>query len=87
MLSGDVSFENFADIRKVGESLIDQASDVVVLDLAGLTHANSLTVSAMVAWFRYAIRCRKSVTFTNVSEPLQKIIRVSGLKDVLLKVE
>jgi len=53
-------------------------------DLGGLTQANSLAVSAMVAWFRRASRQDKTLTFINVSEPMKKIIRVSGLQDILL---
>jgi len=84
MLEGPINFENFAAMRKAGEALVDGGEGAVSIDLGGLTQANSLAVSAMVAWFRRASRQDKTLTFINVSEPMKKIIRVSGLQDILL---
>ena len=83
-LSGAISFENFAGMRQAGEALVDQATGTASIDLQAIEHANSLTVGAMVAWFRHAQKQGKSVSFTHVPPDLRKIIRVSGLTDILL---
>jgi anti-anti-sigma regulatory factor len=95
-LSGAITFENFAAMRKAGEMLIEQSDIlaregsgdgrgvVVSIDVGGIDTANSLAVGAMVAWFRYGQRRQARVQFHNVSDSLRKIIRVSGLTDILL---
>ncbi|MCB0058202.1 MAG: STAS domain-containing protein [Caldilineaceae bacterium] len=84
MLEGAITFENFAVMRGLGERQVDGAQGEVEIDLGRLEHANSLTVSAMVAWFRHAQKQGKAVRFRNVSGALRKIIGVSGLQGVLL---
>lgn len=95
-LSGAINFENFASMRKIGEMLIEQSggaarhapgegdTSAVTIDVGAIDHANSLAVGAMVAWFRYGERRHIRVRFQNVSDSLRKIIRVSGLTDILL---
>lgn len=96
ILSGGITFENFASMREVGETLIRQSDSAarggsgagdqpsVCIDVGGIEHANSLAVGAMVAWFRYGERRQTRVRFENVPDSLRKIIRVSGLTDILL---
>jgi len=84
MLTGSINFENYPQMRLVGDELVDGGTSPLHIDLAGLTHANSLTVGAMIAWYRRAAKQDKIIRFDNVSEPLHKIIQVSGLQTVLL---
>jgi len=84
MLTGSINFENYPEMRLVGDELVDSATSPVRIDLAGLTHANSLTVGAMIAWYRRAAKQDKIVQFDNVSQPLHRIIQVSGLETILL---
>lgn len=86
-LSGAISFENFVAMRRTGESLIDHAQGEVAIDIGQIEHANTLAVGAMVAWFRYGEKRHTKVRFLNVPDPLRKIIRVSGLTEILLQGE
>ncbi len=83
-LIGRLRFGGFAQTRLEGETLIDSGDDVVEIDLGGLAYANSLAVSAMIAWYRYGFRAGKTVRFSNVPTDLRKIIAVSGLVELLL---
>lgn len=83
-ISGAITFENFAGMRAEGESFINQSGPNLEIDLGAIDHANSLAVGAMVAWFRHAQQHEKKVRFVNVSDSLRKIIRVSGLSQILL---
>ncbi len=86
-ISGAISFENFAAVRRAGESLIENTQGEVVIDIRQIEHANTLAVGAMVAWFRYGAKRNTQVKFANVPDPLRKIIRVSGLTKILLQGE
>jgi len=72
-------------MRQRGIDLIDASSGEACLDIGVIDHANTLAVGAMVVWFRHGERRNTKVTFVNVPDALRKIIRVSGLTDILLK--
>ena len=84
MLTGSINFENYPQMRLAGDQLVDSGSSPLRIDLAGLTNANSLTVGAMIAWYRRAAKQDKIIRFDNVSKDLHKIIKVSGLQGILL---
>ena len=83
-LVGRLRFDCFEPTRLDGERLIEESQGPVELDLSGLRYANSLAVSAMIAWYRFAFHQGKVVHFSNVPPELRKIIAISGLVELLL---
>ena len=83
-LQGRMRFDCFARTRADGEALISASEGGLNIDMGGLAYANSLAVSAMIAWYRFAFHQGKIVRFSNVSPDLRKIIAISGLVDLLL---
>ena len=83
-LSGRVTFDNLAEIRQAGETLIAEVQrSAVEFDCSGLEEANSVAVALLIAWRRTAGRCGKSVVFKGAPLGLQNIAAFSGLSDVL----
>ncbi len=83
-LSGGVTFENLAEIRSAGESLIRESQQgTVEFDCSGLEDANSVAVALLIAWRRAAGGCGKTVTFKGASQGLCNIADFSGLSGVL----
>lgn len=83
-LSGGVTFENLAEIRSAGESLIRESKHGnVEFDCSGLEEASSVAVALLVAWRRAAGICGKTVAFKGASLGLRNIAAFSGLGDVL----
>ena len=82
-LSGVIDFDNLVEIRRDGESRINEATETVRFDLSGLEKANSATVALLIAWFRAAEAQRKSIVFVEVAPELRNIIAFSGLEEVL----
>ncbi len=83
-LSGSVTFDNLAEIRRVGETRIREAQHGdIAFDCSGLEEASSVAVALLVAWHRAAGRCGKSVTFRGASLGLRNIAEFSGLGDLL----
>ena len=84
-LVGDqLEYAEVEAIKEQGKALINQCSGTVVVKLAGLERANSVTVALLVAWFRAAKLQKKSIEFLEPSTQLYKIIDVSGLSAMLL---
>lgn len=83
-LRGALSFDDMADLRGAGESLIAAAEGPeVVIDLSGLREASTLAVSLLVAWLRAAQGCGKSLVLRGASPGLRDIAAFSGLEEIL----
>ena len=84
-LCGDlIHFAEVEDLKVRGNQLIDLSCEQsIVVDLAGLAGANSVTVALLLAWYRHAALQHKQLLLTNVAPALQNIIDFSGLADVL----
>ena len=83
-LSGRVTFDNLAEIRQAGETLIAEVQrSAVEFDCSGLEEANSVAVALLIAWRRAAGRCGKSVVFKGAPLDLRNIAAFSGLSDIL----
>ncbi len=81
----EITFENAEKVKALGYARVDnhQGDDELVVDLGGLTHANSVTVAVMMAWHRYALARQKNLSFAHLSPGLLNIVEFSGLNPVL----
>ena len=77
-----VEFENLTEVRADGEVYIDD-HDPGKFDLSALRESNSAAAALLVAWFRYAHRHDKKVTFVGVPAALGNILEVTELAAVL----
>jgi anti-anti-sigma factor len=82
-LRGPVTLANLKDIRRQGEAALTTAGPRAVMDIAGLTSANSAALAVLMAWFRQAQTLGKTVVFTGVPTDLRKIIELSGMAEIL----
>lgn len=82
-LSGDVEFDEVGPLKKQGLAAVEQASDELVFDLAGLSQSNSVTVALMFAWLREGSTRGVAVRFTEVPPGIGKILEFSGLDNLV----
>lgn len=78
-VSGDLNFTSILSLRKKGEKLIAASPDEVEIDFSGVNASGSAAVSLMMCWLRTACRLDKAIHFSNVPDPLERVIAVSGL--------
>lgn len=83
LLTGDVTSENVASLRDKGESIIRQMTSQGTVDLAGLCSANTITLSLLLSWLRFARRCNVSLVISQSPGKLFDMARVSGLELIL----
>jgi anti-anti-sigma factor len=83
-LDGDIVLSNADACCDEGLALLRQmeAEDVVV-DLATLTSASSLTVAVLLRWARQVAAQGRTLRLSNVPEKCRAIVQVSGLIDAL----
>lgn len=82
-LGGVIHFDNAQSVCEQGFAHIRDAGSLIIVDVASLHGEDSIGVAVFVQWLRAANKAGKQLRFDNVSERLQAIIRVSGLKDAL----
>lgn len=83
LLVGDVTFQNVVSLRGKGESIISRMSSRGIIDLTGLCSANTVTLSLVLSWLRFAKRSNVSLTISQSPGKLFDMARVSGLESVL----
>jgi len=83
LLAGDVTSENVVSLRAKGESVIGKMTSRGTIDLAGLCSANTITLSLLLSWLRFAKRRNVSVVISQSPGKLFDMARVSGLESVL----
>lgn len=83
VLEGNVTSENVVALRSKGEGIICQMSSKGVIDLAGLASANTITLSLLLSWLRFAKRSNVSLKINQPPSKLFDMARVSGLELIL----
>lgn len=83
LLTGDVTSQNVVSLRTKGESVIRQMTSRGTIDLAGLSSANTITLSLLLSWLRFAKRSNVSLIINQSPGKLFDMARVSGLELVL----
>jgi phospholipid transport system transporter-binding protein len=81
-LVGELTFANAANIYQQGQRLLlQQSSTRMTIDLAGLTHSNTLTLAVVVQWIRGLPKTQ--VRLVHVPEKLAAIMRASSLEGLI----
>lgn len=83
VLEGDVTADNAVMLRGMGESIINRMTSRGTIDLAALSSANTITLSLLLSWLRFAKRSNVSLTITQTPGKLFDMARVSGLESIL----
>jgi phospholipid transport system transporter-binding protein len=81
-LVGELTFDTVPDRWEESGSLFDDSAAVVV-DLAGVTRADSAGLALLVGLVRRAKQSGKSLTFRNIPDKLLAIARVTGVETLL----
>ena len=83
-LSGIINFATSPDTEQRGSTLL-LASDSAqwIVDMAGITQADSSALAVCLAWLRLARANRKTVTFTAAPRELSALAQVCGVAELL----
>ncbi|HEX9625406.1 MAG TPA: STAS domain-containing protein [Acidiferrobacterales bacterium] len=81
--TGALSFDSVTALLAGSRGWFAPGADVVI-DLAGVTQADSAGVALMVEWLRLARRAGGRAEFRNVPAQVRNLIAVSGLGEALL---
>ncbi len=82
VVAGPLQFSTVTQVRKLSAALLARDTSLV-LDLQGVTRADSAGLALLVEWLREARRRQVEVHFENIPPQLQAIARVSRLERIL----
>lgn len=82
-LAGVVDFANADTCCSQGLALLEKLSPNVVVDLAALESASTVSVAVLLRWARRAAARQGRLQLAHVPEKCRAILRVSGLADAL----
>ena len=78
--TGVLTFDDAAQVLQLSEALPLPASGVV--DMSGLTHADSAALAVLLALKRRATAERRKLAFPAMSPMLESLARVYGIEDL-----
>ena len=79
--TGSLTFDDAADVLEASEALPLPKSGVV--DMTGLTHADSAALAVLLALKRRGAAERKSLTFADLPPVLDSLARVYGIEELI----
>ena len=82
-IDGRLDFETARDTLGRVSAAIEGAPSALVVDLAGVTRANSAGLALMIEWLGVARRAGREVRFANVPEGLRQLARVCQVDRML----
>ncbi len=81
-VTGEIDMITAESLYQQARAMVADDTQVLVLDLAGVTFCDSLGVAALVRIYRHSngVGCR--LRLTNLREPVAHVIQISGLDQV-----
>ncbi|MBD3669401.1 MAG: STAS domain-containing protein [Gammaproteobacteria bacterium] len=83
VVRGELSYATVTPLLKHSDDLFADASDALVVDLDGVTRADSAGLSLLIEWWRQARAHDKTIEYTNLPEQILATARLGGLDELL----
>jgi phospholipid transport system transporter-binding protein len=80
LIDGPVTLDNVATLIAEGSAF---EGDNVIVDLGGVSSADSSALSMMLEWIRRSHSGGGRITFANLSEDLQSLAELYGVVDLI----
>lgn len=81
-VSGVLTFDTVPDLFRQSAAWFTGSGDLLI-DLAGVTRADSAGLALMLEWLRRARTANRPLRFANIPTQVQTLIRINGLQDAL----
>ncbi len=81
-VSGELSFETVPDVWRQSQSALGDVAESVI-DLAGVTQADSAGLALVIEWLRWARSKGKRLRFVAVPDGLMSLARISEVEEFL----
>ena len=82
MVSGELSFSTVKPLYEQISSIFSSVNKFTV-DLQGVNHCDSASVVLLLGIVKYASQEHASIMFTNIPEPMQILINLYNLSDLI----
>ncbi|MEM7096874.1 MAG: STAS domain-containing protein [Pseudomonadota bacterium] len=82
---GPLEMDDANQLSQQGRTLIaEDSAEQVVIDMSGLSQANSILIAVLLSWYREAELHDKSLRIINPPTSAEAIISFSGLDEILV---
>ncbi len=83
VISGNLSFATATELLKQSEQLFESAN-VINVNLAAVTHADSAGLALLLEWLRYGKRTNKTVRYHELPAQLRSLAAISEVESLLV---
>lgn len=81
-ISGQVTFQTVPQFLAYANQWLHNPAKTVTIDMRQITLADSAGLALMLEWAQQAAAAQRELTFINIPEQVQELIRVNGLQQV-----
>jgi phospholipid transport system transporter-binding protein len=82
-VSGELTLATVASRCKELDACLTAGADIE-LDLSGVTHADSSSLTLLLCWLRQANQCQARIRIAALPQSIQQLIDVYDLRELLL---
>jgi phospholipid transport system transporter-binding protein len=79
-IAGALTFDTVPTFYQGSDTWLKNTSGELTVDLQRVTRTDSAGVALMLEWLELAKQSGRTIRFTNLSDQIHQIIRVSGLE-------
>lgn len=84
-VTSDLTFSQVGEIwHQAKKPLIESDEKILDIDIASAHNLDSSGIALLVAWARWSHCNNKTLTFSNASEKVRKLVEINKLQDVLV---
>ncbi len=81
-ITGQVTFQTVPQFLSYAVQWLKNPAKTVTIDMRNITLADSAGLALMLEWAQQAAAAQRELTFINIPEQVQELIRVNGLQQV-----
>lgn len=83
LVAGPLDRDSAVEVREQGERYLAQCSGVVAMDLKAVSQVDSVGVSVLLCWSRFAQERGLQLSLNNPPSQLLAVVDVSGVSEVI----
>ncbi|MDH5185379.1 MAG: STAS domain-containing protein [Gammaproteobacteria bacterium] len=83
ILRGELGFITVSPLLKHSAELFSGEETEIVVDLAGITRADSAGLSLLIQWWRHALEMKRSISYVHVPAQMMAMAQLGGVDELL----
>ena len=82
-LRGELRFATVIPLLRNSGQMFEDGTEAIVVDLIGVTLADSAGLSLLIQWWRQALAAGRTISYTHLPQQMLSMARLGGVDELL----